>query len=35
MWCKVVKLYQYILLDLWGGWVYSGIIKEGKELQEQ
>ena len=19
LWCKVVKLYQYVFLDLWGG----------------
>ena len=31
--CKGVKLYQYVLLDLWGGWVYSGIIKEERNCK--
>ena len=38
MWCEVVKLYQYVFLDLWGGQgveLYYQIRKEpqgGKEV---
>ena len=31
--CKVVKLYQYISLDLWGGWVYEEISTDDVEIE--